>query len=619
MMFLRPTPSASMTKNIRILYLEDRPEDMELVKDLLDREYFPCELLWVSTRAAYLSALREPWSFDLILADYFLPDIGGDEALEQARKLAPTLPFVFLSGSLGEERAVECLRRGATDYVFKNNLPRLNPVLRRALEEARQAEARREAEAANARVAALLRATLESTGEGLLIVDLAGRISAYNRKFLGLFGIPEYIMAHMDLEEVVQYLTDQFQDPNALLEEVRLLRSRSEKETSGVLSLHGRALEQSGRPHRVGTETVGRVLSVRELPDGQEALQGGFVEGLRGLGDAILSGRAAPWHLIKDRLIIPDSGLGILGLKTLPQSLPELVELIHPEDTDALLEALERAQSVSFKIRVRQPDASWRWIRWNLDRCPKGYRGLFMDSTELAWQERRARQRHGRDATRDTAGRLAGKFAGWVEAAREDLAALAPEPGQQPGLNHAMERLGALDRGLAQLRAYAGLGRPALVEVQPNEFMEALLPEFRAEMGPDSILEFQPGTDLPALSLDPAQIRQALGELLRNARQAGPGRIRLGTGLLQPRPHRPGSLPGARRVRVWFEVHDTGPGIPADQQEQIFEPFFSTRPEPECHGLGLARVQAIVEGHRGSVQVQSTPGQGTTLRLLLPV
>ncbi|MDR3670029.1 MAG: response regulator [Holophaga sp.] len=369
-----------MNKTIRILYLEDRSEDMELVKDMLDREYLPCELVWVSSRAAFLSALRDPWSFDLILADYFLPDIGGDEALELARKHAPGLPFIFLSGSLGEERAVECLRHGATDYVFKNNLPRLKPVLRRALEEAREAEARREAESASARVTALLRAILESTAEGLLVVDLAGRISAYNRKFLALFGIPEYVMARMDLEEVIHYLTDQFDGPNALLDEVGLLRNRPEKETSGILTLNGgRSLEQSGRPQRVGSETVGRVLSVRETtPLPHEALHKGLLEGLKGLSEAIVAGRVAPWFLVDEDLVMPDSALPVLGTASLPRTLTELVALIHPQDVELLTEAMERARSVSFKARLRQRDGSWGWIRWTLDRCLEGYCGVFM-------------------------------------------------------------------------------------------------------------------------------------------------------------------------------------------------------------------------------------------------
>jgi CheY-like chemotaxis protein len=362
-----------MNPKIRILYLEDRSEDMELVQAMLERDYLPCELVWVNTRAAYLSALRDPWSYDLIVADYFLPDIGGDEALELARKHAATLPFIFLSGSLGEERAVECLRKGATDYVFKSNLARLRPVLRRALDEARVAEARREAEAASARVAALLRATLESTSEGLLVVDLAGRISAYNRKFLALFGIPEYVMARMDLEEVIQFLTGQFDGPNALLEEIRLLRSRPEKETSGILTLNGgRSLEQTGRPQRVGSETVGRVLSIRETQ------QRGLLDGLQGLNQALLAGQVAPWFLDGDRLVLPDSALALLGVASLPRNLAELADLLHPQDAKPLLQALEHPQRACLDARIRRHDGTWGWTRWTLDLCGQGYCGVLM-------------------------------------------------------------------------------------------------------------------------------------------------------------------------------------------------------------------------------------------------
>jgi hypothetical protein len=612
-----------MTKKIRILYLEDRPEDVELVKDLLDRDYFPCEILWVSGREAFLSALRESWSYDLILADYLLPSIGGDEALELARVHASTVPFIFLSGSLGEERAVECLRHGATDYVFKNNLPRLIPVLRRALEEGRQATARREAEAANARTAALLRATLESTAEGLLVVDLAGRVSAYNRKFLSLFGIPEYVMANMDLDAVIQYLTGQFENPNALLNEVRLLRSRSEKETAGILTLNGgRSLEQSSRPQRVGSETVGRVLSVREAPaTGPDPLLTGFIEGLKGLPEAIIAGRVAPWLLIKDRLLIPESGLAVLGSAALPRDLTELVALIHPDDTHGLVEALERARNVSFKLRIRRRDGSWRWTRWNLDRGPDGYRGVFMDITEQEWQLGRLEQHSRLEGSREMAGRLADRLGGLVALTLDDLRALGLPPGQAPQLDQALRRLEAAGQTLAQLSAYAQMGRPTLVATGPNAFLEGLLAAARTEAGPDTEIEFQPGPDLPPVPLDPAQMDLAVLALLRNARQAmsGPGTIHLTSGLLSPRRHRPGGAPGSEKSRVWFEVRDQGPGMAAEQQKHLFDPLFSARVESGSCGLGLALVKTIVDGHHGSIQVESDPERGTSVRLLLPV
>jgi signal transduction histidine kinase len=121
--------------------------------------------------------------------------------------------------------------------------------------------------------------------------------------------------------------------------------------------------------------------------------------------------------------------------------------------------------------------------------------------------------------------------------------------------------------------------------------------------------------------MDPAQLEQAMAALLRNARQAmgGVGSVHLATGLLQARPYRPGGLPGLRKSRVWFEVRDHGPGIPVALRERIFEPLFSTRPESGCCGLGLALVRTVVDGHDGSIQVDSAADGGAVVRILIPV
>lgn len=187
-----------MTRSCRILHLEDAPLDSELLAETLKAEYLPCEVTWVDGRQAFESALAASWNYDLILADYRVPGLDGEEALALAQARCPGLPFIFLSGHLDEAQVVKLLRQGAKDCVFKHHLARLGPVVRRALQEAREAEARRAAEAANSRLAALLRATLEATSEGVLVVDLAGRIATFNRKFLALCGLPDYLMAPME-------------------------------------------------------------------------------------------------------------------------------------------------------------------------------------------------------------------------------------------------------------------------------------------------------------------------------------------------------------------------------------------------------------------------------------
>jgi signal transduction histidine kinase len=467
-------------------------------------------------------------------------------------------------------------------------------------------------------VAALLRATLEATSEGILVVDLAGRISAYNRKFLSLMGIPEYVMAPMELDEVVQYLTDQVGDPATLLDEARLLRSRSDKETQGILPLVGdRILEKTGRPHKVGGEMVGRVLSFRE-PQAREApgtLLKAIGNARQAYSEATLATRVVPWYLVEDRLVVPDNGADILGITPPPSDLRGLVDHMHPEDAQFLMEALEQGQNVSFKARLRQPDGSWRWLRWNLDRGPEGYRGVFMDITEQVWLQERACQRKRAEGARDLSRRLAGRLHDQLRTTLTDL------QGRDPGLAEALQPLQEMDGLLARMRAFAQLGRPTLALVQPNALVGDLLPRARAEAGPGVQIQFKPGVDLPGLYLDPAQMEVALLELLRNAWQAsGPtGALQVGTGLLGSRAPRPGGLPGSPRPRVSFEVRDLGPGIPPGLHRQIFEPFFTTHAEPGRAGLGLAMVQAISEGHAGSVQVESAPGKGTVVRILLPV
>jgi len=120
---------------LRVLSIEDDPKDAELIQDLLAAEQFVCEFTRVETEAALRAAL-EQGKIDLILADYSLPSFDGLSALKLTLSSRPDIPFIFVSGTLGEEVATEALKIGATDYVLKTRLSRLAPSVRRALREA---------------------------------------------------------------------------------------------------------------------------------------------------------------------------------------------------------------------------------------------------------------------------------------------------------------------------------------------------------------------------------------------------------------------------------------------------------------------------------------------------
>ncbi|MGB8297932.1 MAG: response regulator, partial [Polyangia bacterium] len=127
-----------MNSPVQILYLEDSPRDVELVRDKLQQTTsLVCELRVARDRAEYEAALAQT-RFDLILSDYSLPDYDGMAALAWAREKQPDVPFIMVSGTLGEEKAVDCVLRGATDYLLKQRLDRLVPAVLRALTEAEE-------------------------------------------------------------------------------------------------------------------------------------------------------------------------------------------------------------------------------------------------------------------------------------------------------------------------------------------------------------------------------------------------------------------------------------------------------------------------------------------------
>jgi len=126
-----------MKTKLQILHIEDSAEDSELIARLLSDNGFHSDVTRVETRHQVFDAMEKS-QFDLILSDFKLPGFDGMRALEIAHALKPETPFVFVSGTIGEETAIESLRNGATDYVLKDRLTRLVPAVKRALAEAEE-------------------------------------------------------------------------------------------------------------------------------------------------------------------------------------------------------------------------------------------------------------------------------------------------------------------------------------------------------------------------------------------------------------------------------------------------------------------------------------------------
>jgi DNA-binding response OmpR family regulator len=175
-----------MSSSLRILLLEDDSRDAELIQELLEGENFVCEITLVQTRAGFLTALEHD-GIDLILADYKLPSFDGVSALKLASSGRPDVPFIFVSGTIGEELAIEALKMGATDYVLKTGLSRLVPSVRRTMREAEGRAERKKAEEALCRSEGLSRGSATADPHGQFRLERLERANLLVRRDISNF------------------------------------------------------------------------------------------------------------------------------------------------------------------------------------------------------------------------------------------------------------------------------------------------------------------------------------------------------------------------------------------------------------------------------------------------
>jgi diguanylate cyclase (GGDEF)-like protein/PAS domain S-box-containing protein len=176
---------------LKVLLLEDAPTDVELVSRQLHRAGIQCEIACVADEAEFRRGLLE-FAPDLILSDFSLPAFDGLSALEIARMLTPETPYLFVSGTIGEERAIESIRRGATDYVLKSNLSRLPAAITRALNEARERAALKTAEQALQLSQERFRLLVNGvTDYAIFMLDAAGALVSWNTGAERIMGYAE--------------------------------------------------------------------------------------------------------------------------------------------------------------------------------------------------------------------------------------------------------------------------------------------------------------------------------------------------------------------------------------------------------------------------------------------
>jgi PAS domain S-box-containing protein len=350
-----------MQRPLRILSLEDDPHDTELIHEVLEAEDLVSEIARVDTQAAFLAAL-EQGGIDLILADYTLPSFDGLSALKLAMRRRPDVPFIFVSGTLGEEVAIDALKIGAHDYVLKTRLSRLVPSVHRALREAGERAEHRQAVAKLRRSEAYLAEAQKLSRTGSFGWDVSSGKVFWSRETFRIFEYEPTAEAtiglvidriHPDDRPAVQQLLDRVTNERTEFDfEHRLLMPDG---SIKYLRVVGRPSEDE----RGCFEFVGAVTDVTERKYAEEALRRS--EGYLNEAQRLTRSASWAWNVRTHETFWSQEMYRILGYdpgETKP-TLTGFLEMVHPEDRPRIE---QRSKTESTELQGVDAGADYRIV-----------------------------------------------------------------------------------------------------------------------------------------------------------------------------------------------------------------------------------------------------------------
>ncbi|MFT3829847.1 MAG: PAS domain S-box protein [Opitutaceae bacterium] len=631
--------SQNASSALRIVYLEDDLGAYELVRAMLAADSIEAEVEHVDTAADYRRALA-PLPPDLVLSDFNLPDIDGHTALALKKELCPAVPFIFVSGALGEETAIDALRNGATDFVLKGSLARLASSVRRALTESREHRERLRAEQS-------LRASEERFRR--LTANAPDAIFRYR-----FDPAPSYEYISPAIEAIIGYRPEEFYSDPELATRLVPAGERDELRTiarSRIVPLGIREIRWLARSGRV-VVTEQRFVPVRD-----ELGQLVAVEGIaRDITDRKHTEEQI--HLLSEAIeqspvgvVITDAQnhalfanarlLEMCGYETAEFLGRDPQLLLSPENPGDLrgeiTQTLRSGQTWQGDFACRRKNGEDYTVRASIapifdkDGRVKNYLAIHEDVTAARDEQARRRQLEAQlfQAQKlETIGTLAGGIAhdfnniltgilGFTEIASLSL------PEDHPAHNDLQEVRKAGTRAkdlVAQILTFARQKGAQQVPLELATAVSEALKLVRASTPATIEMErdLQPGR----VRADLTAIHQIVLNLCTNAVHAMRGQMGRLTVRVTPfaaaeplNDTSPKLKPGDY---LCLSVGDTGHGMDEITLKRLFEPFFTTKKAGEGTGLGLALVRGIVSSHGGSLRIASRPGVGTTFDIFLP-
>lgn len=622
-----------MSKQVRILFLEDNAADFELVREFLDSEGLNFSISWAAGGADFESVF-DPQVFDIILADYALPGYSGFAALKLVRARDAVIPFILLSGTLSEEEAVESLRAGATDYIIKSRLHRLVPAIDRAIEEAQFRRERMQAaealRASEERFKLAARATNDVIWEWDLVSDEIWCSETFDAQFGYQHGSRGFSaqekMARIlesDQSRVAARMQEKLRSDDTLwVEEYEF--QRRDGRYAHVLDRALIVRDAKGRAVRlIGAMTD---LTHRREAEAQIREQAALLEKAR---DAIvlvgIDQRVQYWNQSAER---------IFGWRAEEAAGRNIKDFLLRRDLSAdnpFVERLMRDGEWRGELEVMAKngkrvivESRWSLMREADDEDPKGILLINTDITdkkEIEAQFLRAQRIQ-------TIGELSGGIAHDLNNALSPIVMASELLGDEVTSDSGkrmLELMRASGRRCAdmvkQILSFSRGAGQGLELLDPSKIIEELAALTRETFPRLITIETRCEPRVNHFQGNLTQMHQVIMNLLVNARDAisrsGTITISAKNVLLHAHPSKMLRKP-ANGPHVSIAVSDTGSGIPREVIDKIFEPFFTTKEVGKGTGLGLSTVFSIVKNHGGFLELTTEAGKGTTFELFFP-